>query len=322
MLKDVQTHFGLTRQLYGAGTFETDHHRQILREVPAAVKTGQLTVISGLVGCGKTMLLRRIEAELTGQKIIVAKSLAVDKHRTTLPTLIDALFFDLSNEKDVKIPKHGEKRERELRDLVRKQRKPIALIVDEAHDLHSKTLIGLKRLMEVVADGGGTLSIILAGHPKLRNDLRRPSMEEIGYRMSVFDFDGIAGYQKEYILWLLKACAAETIVVADMIDEAAIDLLAARLRTPLQIERHLTMAFEEAYRLGLRPVPSEIADSVLCRQIDDLEPTLTRHGYDVRTLADQFNVKPVEIKAFLTGALHAERTRELTEIMKAAGVPV
>jgi len=52
-------------------------------------------VISGLVGCGKTMLLRRIEAELTGQKIIVAKSLAVDKHRTTLPTLIDALFFDL-----------------------------------------------------------------------------------------------------------------------------------------------------------------------------------------------------------------------------------
>jgi hypothetical protein len=210
--------------------------------------------------------------------------------------LIDALFFDLSNEKDVKIPKHGEKRERELRDLVRKQRKPIALIVDEAHDLHSKTLIGLKRLMEVVADGGGTLSIILAGHPKLRNDLRRPSMEEIGYRMSVFDFDGIAGYQKEYILWLLKACAAETIVVADM--------------------------FEEAYRLGLRPVPSEIADSVLCRQIDDLEPTLTRHGYDVRTLADQFNVKPVEIKAFLTGALHAERTRELTEIMKAAGVPV
>ena len=74
--------------------------------------------------------------------------------------------------------------------------------------------------------------------------------------MSVFDFDGMAGYQKEYILWLLKACAAETIVVADMIDEAAIDVLAARLRTPLQIERHLTMAFEEAYRLGL-PDPSQ-----------------------------------------------------------------
>jgi type II secretory pathway predicted ATPase ExeA len=53
--------------------------------------------------------------------------------------------------------------------------------------------------MEVPADGGGTLSIVLAGHPKLRNDLRRPTMEEIGYRAAVFSFDGIAGNQREYI---------------------------------------------------------------------------------------------------------------------------
>ncbi|MDE9431768.1 hypothetical protein KKJ22_08705 [Xenorhabdus bovienii] len=33
--------------------------------------------------------------------------------------------------------------------------------------------------MEVVEDGGGRLSVVLAGHPKLRNDLRRPTMEEI-----------------------------------------------------------------------------------------------------------------------------------------------
>jgi hypothetical protein len=38
--------------------------------------------------------------------------------------------------------------------------------------------------------------------------------------------------------------------------------------------------------------------------------------------AEQFNVKPVESKAFLAGTLHADRTRELTEVMKAAGVPV
>ena len=322
MLQEVQSHFGLVRPLYGAGVFETEHHRQILREVPAAVMTGRLAVISGLVGSGQTVLLRRIEDELARQNIVVAKSLAVDKERATLVTLIDALFYDLSTEKEVKIPKHGEKRERELRELVRKQRRPVALIVDEAHDLHANTLKGLKRLMEVVANGGGTLSIILSGHPRLRNDLRRPSMEEIGYRMSVFDFDGIAGHQREYFAWLLKTWAAVDSAIAEMIEDAAIDLLAARLRTPLQIERHLTLAFEEAYRLGAKPVPVEIADGVLSRQIDDLEPTLTRHGYDVRTLAEQFNVKPIEIKAFLAGTLHAERTRELTELMKTAGVPV
>ncbi len=40
-----------------------------------------------------------------------------------------------------------------LQELIRKRQKPIALFVDEAHDLHSKTLIGLKRLIEVVQDG-------------------------------------------------------------------------------------------------------------------------------------------------------------------------
>jgi hypothetical protein len=36
----------------------------------------------------------------------------------------------------------------------------------------------------------------------------------------------------------LRTCAAENATVAEIIDEAAMDLLAARQRTPLQIERH------------------------------------------------------------------------------------
>ena len=67
---------------------------------------------------------------------------------------------DLSPDKEPKIPSQGEKRERELQQLVRRGRKPVALFVDEAHDLHGKTLVGLKRLMEVVADGGGMLSFV------------------------------------------------------------------------------------------------------------------------------------------------------------------
>ena len=44
----------------------------------------------------------------------MAESLSVDTNRTTVPTLIAALFYDLSPEKDLKIPTQGEKREREL----------------------------------------------------------------------------------------------------------------------------------------------------------------------------------------------------------------
>ncbi|MBV8452835.1 MAG: hypothetical protein JOZ29_11250 [Deltaproteobacteria bacterium] len=38
-------------------------------------------------------------------------------------------------------------------ELIRKRHKPIALFIDEAHDLHAKTLIGLKPLIEVVRNG-------------------------------------------------------------------------------------------------------------------------------------------------------------------------
>ena len=72
----------------------------------------------------------------------------------------------------------------------------MALFIDEAHELHNNTLVGLKRLMEVVSDAGGSLSIVLSGHPKLKNDLQRPTMEEIGYRTTIITFEGIAGQQR------------------------------------------------------------------------------------------------------------------------------
>ena len=90
-------------------------------------------------------------------------------------------------------------RERELRDLMRKNKHPVVLIVDEAHDLHHRTLIGFKRLMELAAGAGVVLSVLLIGHPKLRNDLRRPQMEQIGYPTTTFEFEGVSGSRREFI---------------------------------------------------------------------------------------------------------------------------
>ena len=75
-------------------------------------------------------------------RVIVSKSISIEKSRATLGTLITALICDLSSDKELKITKHSELREGELLNLVRKRRKPIVLMVDEAHDLHHHTLIG------------------------------------------------------------------------------------------------------------------------------------------------------------------------------------
>lgn len=323
MLTEVMEHFGLVKEFRKAGYYETEHQQRLFKEIKAAITSGRLVAMTGVIGCGKTVTLRRLQEFLEKEgKILVSKSLSVDKDRTTLSTLISALFYDLSSEKVIKIPTQGEKRERELRDLIKKRRKPVALFVDEAHDLHSRTLTGLKRLVEVVEDSGGTLSVVLAGHPKLKNDLRRPTMEEIGYRVTVFSLDSLIGSAREYIEWLLDTCTAPETKIAELIEDAAIELLAVRLRTPLQIQQHLTLAMEATYEFGEKTVTTAIVESILSKQIDDLEPTLTRHGYNIKGLAEQFSAKPAEIRLLFRGQLDPNRTRELHEQMLAAGLPI
>jgi hypothetical protein len=93
---------------------------------------------------------------------------------------------------------------------------------------------------------------------------------------------------------LLKACAADGVGPLDMIEPAAVELLAKKLRTPLQIDQHLTRAFEESFKSGEKPVGVHAIEAVLSPQLDDLEPKLMRQGYDVRALADRFHSKRAE----------------------------
>jgi hypothetical protein len=132
-------------------------------------------------------------------EIMVSKPLSVEKERIHLGTLITALFYDLAMEEDVKIPTQPERREHKLRQLIRRRNKPLAPFIDEAHDLHARTLVDLKRLFEIVRDGGSLLSVVLIGHPKLRNELLRPTMEEIGSRAAMFVLEGIQSSKRQYI---------------------------------------------------------------------------------------------------------------------------
>lgn len=323
MLGEVMAHYGLAQPFYDAGWFETEHHRQVARTLVWAVAHRRLIAMAGLVGSGKTAFLRRVQDDLARDgKVLISKCLSVEKDRLRLSTLITALFYDLTVDREPRVPSFSERRERELRDLIRKARRPVALFIDEAHDLHNNTLIGLKRLMEVVGDAGGSLSIVLCGHPKLKNDLQRPTMEEIGYRTTIITFEGIAGQQRPYIAWLLKACAVEGTSPADIVEDAALDLLAQRLTTPLQIEQYLTRALEEGFRVGERPITPQLIETILSPQLDEPGPRLRRHGYDVRAIAELTGARAGDIQAFLRGELEAGRTREITDRLRVAGLPI
>ncbi|EAW0635759.1 phosphoribulokinase [Salmonella enterica subsp. indica] len=44
-------------------------------------------------------------------------------------------------------------------------------------------------------------------------------------------------------------------------------------------------------------VTATLVESVLSRQLDGLEPTLTQHGYRLKDMVEQFDAKPAEIRA-------------------------
>jgi hypothetical protein len=158
-------------------------------------------------------------------------------------------------------------------------------------------------------------------HPKLKNDLRRPQMEEIGDRTTVFEFGGLRDRQRDYIDWVLKISLDEGVTPEDIMTDAAATRLAAKLKTPLQIGQHLVRAFEAGFEVGAKPVDEPVVEAVLSLRIDDLEPRLTRSGYDVRSLVEQFDAKPAEIRRLLRGDLDPARSRELLDEMRAAGLP-
>ncbi len=320
---DIMHHFAIEKDWAAVGFFETERHKQLTANVRNAILAGRLVAITGPTGIGKTMTLNRLQLAIAAEgKIIVARSLAIDKPRLTLPALMTALFLDVSDDLEMKIPTQTEKRERLLQELLRKRKKPVVLFCDEAHDLHANTLTGLKRLMEIVQAGGGVLSIVLVGHPKLRNDLNRPAMEEIGHRTTKFTFEGLGEEGRPYLNWLITAALAKGAKATDIIAPEALDLMAERLSTPLQFAEHLTRAFTEAFHLGTKPVTREIVEETLSLGFDDLDARLARIGYSAKTLAEQFDARPAEINKFMRGKLDSERAQELTDAMRKAGLPV
>lgn len=138
----------------------------------------------------------------------------------------------------------------------------------------------------------------------------------------LFSLDGITGSQREYIHWLLSACTNGQTPPESIMTTEAIDLLASRLSTPLQIEWHLTQALETGYQTAETPISAALIESLLSKQLDDPEAMLTRHGYRVHDLVAQFDVKPAEIRALFNNQLDPIRSAELRDRMRAAGLPI
>lgn len=322
MYTEVMDFFGLKQPLSCAGYYETDQRKKLYKELKFLVQSGGIYALTGMVGSGKTTLLNQIQKELELENnIIVSRSLSTEKNKLNVNTIYLALFYDLTKtDKNFKVPTQGEKRERQLLELIKKHRKPVAFFIDEAHDIHSQTLTALKRIIEVVAHGGCQLSIILAGHPKLGNSLSKSSIEEIGARTKIFSIDSSMGNLEKYIEWLFKQCLKEKIKIGEIITPEASLRLAQALITPLQIHKYLSTAMEIAYNAGVKPITEEVINRALAPDLDSLEAQLARIGYQLPAVCEFLHATPKEVKDFLQGKSNLPRKSEFLSAIRSIGI--
>jgi len=318
MIHDVKKFFGLEKEFRNADFFETENYRMIFQDVVSAIKEGHIIAITGIVGSGKTITARRIRKDLQKRnEVLVSTNLAVDKIRVNLGTLMFALFSDLITDKSDKIPTKLEFRERQFMELIKRRKKPVALFIDEAHDLHHNTLKGLKRLQEIGQEANSLLAIVLIGHPKLSIDLNRPAMEEIGGRTTVLNMDGIRGSERPYIEWLLTQCLSKKTKPSDVFTQKAIDYMAEKFSTPLQINHYAWNSLVKAHRIGLKPVDLNTLQEIISDDLNGIEANLKRHGYNIKAISETVDARPAEIRSFFKGRLASSRAQEIqNEILK------
>lgn len=321
MLSDVMTKYGFEYELKPHQFFETGASQSLMADLKAAFKTGQLFAVIGEVGVGKTATLKHICNRLVESgEVLLSTSFAIDKEHVNVSTLMSALMEDLTEDPAVSVPRAPEKRERYLRKLIARKRKPVALIVDEAHDLPHKTLVGLKRLVEIIHEGGGCLSVVLIGHPRLKQQLRMANMEEIGARTHCFDLKGIDGASRQYFEWLIQQCLKPGVKTEDVFTAEAVNLIVTKLHTPLHMKYYAWRALEEGLLLAQKPVGADVVLEVIAKDIDSLSSRLGRSGYSAQRLAESLDLKIVEMRDFLKGKLAATRMTEIENEMRNVGI--
>ena len=116
-------------------------------------------------------------------------------------------------------------------------------------------------------------------------------MEEIGSRATIFELEGLGSEKRKYLKWLLLQSVAPKTKIESVIADDAFATMSEKLSTPLQFEYYLTRALEEAYKVGQKPVGTDMIENVLAKDINGLVPRLTRQGYNAKVLADLLQCK-------------------------------
>ncbi len=309
MLTDILKTYKLSKDFSGAGFYESEEWARVEENLKEHIRPGHFVALTGAVGVGKTTLIRKLKLDLQKSRtVLISESQTIEKEKVNLTWIVQALFMDFKEKPD----RDRESRDRKLFQLIEKSSRSVVFFIDDAHQVPTKTLAGLKVLVEK------GLCVVLIGHPRLAFTLARGPMEEIGLRCDRIAMQGLAGEVERYLEWLIKQAGGQ---VSFFTNEAQ-EEMAQLCRTPLQVQHIAWEAIKRGYEDGEKQISRETVLQVIAPDFRDLRTELKRLGYTARDLAHDYGYTVKQVNRFLDGKLPADdpAARQMAVFLKTLGL--
>ncbi len=191
-------------------------HRTALTLLEYGLNTqAGFTVITGEIGCGKTILVRQVLNEL-------AKNLTVGLISNTHASFGEfmqwvLMSFGVDYRAKTKIELHETFVNFIIGEYAKNKR--TVLVIDEAQNMSPAALEELRMLSNINADKDQVLQMVLVGQPELRMTLQQPGLEQFAQRILVhYHLDALDAEETSlYIQHRLKTAGGDP----DLFDELA-----------------------------------------------------------------------------------------------------
>jgi general secretion pathway protein A len=255
--------FGLRRRPFPATPdpacyYPSDGHELALAQLLQGLSDGEgLLLLTGAPGVGKTLLCHCLIERLEPG---TPTAFLTNSHFRDRNGLLQAILYDLS----LPYEHRGEQEMRiVLTDYLLKhfaaERRPVVLVVDEAHHLDADLLEELRLLANLEAPGGRALQVVLAAQPPLLETLARPELGALRQRLAVRVDLGPLSLEEaaDFLLHHLRAAGARPDEV--FADEAVMMLARGALGVPRLLNQAAHRAMTLAASMETEAVDVEAA---------------------------------------------------------------
>ena len=237
--------------------FWTDVHDEHAITIKDVVGGHQLCAVIGEYGVGKSVLVRETLRDID-QPIYIKTS---SRRSLRVGHILSGIVYELDKgnpRRDIVARQYQV--ERYLGELIVRSGNQIAIVIDNAHRMHHRTLLEIKDLMETMEYGGvcPLVSFILIGHPQLESTLK--AHREVYHRTRSIHLDEAHGWMTQrHRIEYLKTVYGDAI--APDVRKRLAAVHTSMLRLDHQIDEHLrTMMAAGVDRMTWQHAPLPMRD--------------------------------------------------------------